>query len=64
MAPFHPNNLAQNLLCFNRVIATGGGVASQSKGEPTAITYFYIHYAMGNESPLKTTEDDVPLLEY
>ena len=63
MTPLQANNLAKDLLRFHWGIAGGGGVASQDKGEPTAVTFLYIHYAMGDERVLQAIEDNVPPFE-
>ncbi len=59
MTPLKANNLAQDLRRLHWSIAAGGGVAPQEKGEPTAVSFLYVHYAMGNEAALKATKDDV-----
>ena len=59
MISLQENNLAQDLLRFHRGIAAGGGVAPQDKGEPTAVSCLYVHYAMGDETFLQATKDNV-----
>ena len=59
MVSLQANNLAKDLLRFQRSIAGCGSVTSQDKGEPTAVAFLYINYAMGNETALKATENNV-----
>ena len=59
MAPLQKNNLAKDLCRLHRGIAGGGGVAPQEKGKPTAVSFLYIHQAMGDETFLQAIEDNV-----
>ncbi len=59
MTPLQENNLAKDLRRLHWSIAAGGGVAPQEKGEPTAVSFLYIHYAMGDEAALQAIEDNV-----
>jgi hypothetical protein len=63
MISLQTNNLAKDLLRFHRGIAGGGTVAPQNKGEPTAVLFLYTHYAMGDETVLRATEDNVSSFE-
>ncbi len=63
MTPLQVNNLAEDLLRHYWSIAGDGGVAPQDKGEPTAVLFLYIHYAMGDERILQTIKDNVSPLK-
>ncbi len=43
MTPLQANNLAKDLRRLHWSIAGGGGVAPQEKGQPTAVSFLYIH---------------------
>ncbi len=64
MISLQANNLAQDLLLSHRVIAGGGGVAPQDKGEPTTVSFLYVHYTMGNKTASKAIEDNVSPFEF
>ena len=59
MISLYANNLAQDLRWLHWSIASDGGVASQDKGEPTAVSFFYVDYAMGDKIVLQVIEDNV-----
>ncbi len=59
MISLYANNLAQDLLISHRAIAGGRSVAPQEKGEPKAVLFLYIHYAMGDKIVLQAIEDNV-----
>ena len=61
--PLQANNLAKDMLRLHWSIAGGGGVAPQNKGEPTAVSFLYIHYAVGDERVLQAIEDNVSSLK-
>ena len=63
MTPLQANNLAKDLCRLHRGIAGGGGVAPQEKGEPTAVSFLYIHQAMGDETFLQAIKDNVSPLK-
>ena len=63
MSSLQANNFAQDLLWLHWGIAGGAGVAPQDKGEPTAVSFLYVHYAMGNETVLQAIEDNVSPFE-
>jgi hypothetical protein len=56
------NNLAQDLLLSHRAIAGCASITPQDEGEPTAVSFLYIHDAMGKKIILQTIEDNVSLL--
>ena len=55
------NNLAQDLLRFHWRIAGRGIVAPQNENRPTAVSFLYVHYAMGNNTALRAIENDVSI---
>jgi hypothetical protein len=61
MISFQANNLSQNLLLFHWSIAGDCSVAPQDEGDPTSFSFLYVHYAVGNQTALQTTEDNVSL---
>jgi hypothetical protein len=63
MTPLQANNLAKDLRWLHWSIAGGAGVAPQDKGEPPAVSFLYIHYAVGDETVLEAIKDNVSLFE-
>ena len=59
MTPLKANNLAQDLRWLHWGIVGDGGITPQDKGEPTAVLFLYIYYAMGNKPVLQAIEDNV-----
>ena len=59
MTSLQANNLAKDLRRLHWGIAGGGGVTSQNKSEPTAVSCLYVLYAMGDEIVLQAKEDNV-----
>jgi hypothetical protein len=64
MTSLQANNLAQDLLRFHWGIAGGGSVASQEESEPRTVSFLYVHNAMGNETALRTIEDDLSTFQF
>ena len=59
MISLEANNFAQDVLWLYWGVASNRRVTTHDKSEPTAVAFLYINYAMGNETALKATENNV-----